>query len=241
MSKETFYYKFYGDKPFINFTGCKPVLQHMKIKVCGLNNAENIQQIAQLPIDMAGIIFYKNSPRNFTLDVEDLVPLKEADIKRVGVMVNPQIDEIINAVHDYELDYVQLHGEENPIFCADVKNLWQMSTIRSAKLIKAFAVDDDFDFNETAPFQRHVDLFLFDTKGEQRGGNGKTFNWEKLKEYHGMTPFLLSGGISLEHAQEVRELNIPQLYGVDINSKFESEPGIKKVEEVQQFIELIKN
>lgn len=212
----------------------------MKIKVCGLNNAENIKEIAQLPIDMAGIILYPKSPRNFTLETADLAPLSETGIKRVGVMVNPQMDEVINAVHDYELDFIQLHGEENPNFCMEIKRLWSLSTIRSAKIIKAFAVDDDFDFNVTNEFQRHVDLFLFDTKGEQRGGNGKTFNWEKLREYQGMTPFLLSGGIRLEHVPQLRELNIPQLYGVDINSGFESEPGVKKAAEVQKFVELLK-
>lgn len=212
----------------------------MKIKVCGLNNAENIQQIAQLPIDMAGIIFYKKSPRNFSLETADLEVLKENDIKRVGVMVNPQMDEVINRVHDYELDFVQLHGEENPNFCMEIKRLWSLSTIRSAKIIKAFAVDDDFDFNVTNEFQRHVDLFLFDTKGEQRGGTGKRFNWEKLREYQGMTPFLLSGGIRLEHALELRRLQIPQLYGVDINSGFESEPGVKKVVEVEAFVKKLK-
>ncbi|MFK7935370.1 MAG: phosphoribosylanthranilate isomerase [Saprospiraceae bacterium] len=213
----------------------------MKIKVCGLNNAENISELAQLPIDMAGIIFYPKSPRNFTLEVADLEVLTENDVNRVGVMVNPQMDEVINRVHDYELDFVQLHGDENPMFCAEIKRLWSLSTIRSAKIIKAFSIDDDFDFNATNEFQRYVDLFLFDTKGAQRGGNGKTFNWEKLREYQGMTPFLLSGGIRLEHAAQIRKLNVPQLYGVDINSGFESEAGVKKVAEVQKFVELLKN
>ncbi|MEL7020952.1 MAG: phosphoribosylanthranilate isomerase [Bacteroidota bacterium] len=213
----------------------------MKVKVCGLNNAENISSITQVPIDMAGIIFYPKSTRNFTLETADLEVLKDTGIKRVGVMVNPQMDEVINRVHDYQLDFVQLHGEENVTFCAEIRRLWSLSTIRSAKIIIAFAVDVEFDFNTTNEFQRYVDLFLFDTKGEQRGGNGRTFNWEKLREYQGMTPFMLSGGIRLEHALKIRALNIPQLYGVDINSGFESKPGVKKVDEVSTFVSLLKN
>ena len=213
----------------------------MRIKVCGLKEPENIKAILELPIDFIGLIFYEKSPRFVQKTPEDLAFLKETPIKKVGVFVNSEIDNLLNCVHDYELDFVQLHGNESVEFCQMLKDLWRLSSIRSAKIIKAFSIDNNFDFEELSNYERYCDLFLFDTKGKHPGGNGVTFDWFLLHNYKGITPFLLSGGIDESMAEQIKHLNFPQMYGVDINSKFETAPGLKAVEKVKQFVEVINS
>lgn len=217
----------------------------MKVKVCGMRDQENISDLIALPIDMIGFIFYPKSKR-FVGDNKGLdkwvVKHKEdfEEIQKVGVFVNAELEAILNAVHDYQLDFVQLHGTESPEYCAEITSLWRVSTLRKAKLIKAFQVDDDFDFTSTEPYSAFCSYFIFDTKGKDFGGNGITFNWEVLDNYNGVTPFLLSGGIDLGMEDEIRSLTHPQLVGVDINSKFENEPALKDITKVNLFLQKIK-
>ncbi len=216
----------------------------MKIKVCGLNDPANIEELAQLPIDFMGFIFYKKSPRN-ALDVklEKWIVKNEnvlGKIKRVGVFVNAELEEILNKVHDFELDYVQLHGNESPEYCREIQSFWGASTLRSARFIKTFAVDADFDFARTQAYEGICSLFLFDTKTPQYGGSGVRFDWQLLEKYKGNTPFLLSGGIGEGDAAAIRGLNFLQLYGVDVNSRFEVKPGVKDVEKVKRFLEALE-
>lgn len=213
----------------------------MKVKVCGMRSPDNIKALAALPIDLIGFIFYPPSKR-FVGEVEELPNwLAESGellkgIGRVGVFVNAEVDEILNRVHDYDLDYVQLHGEESPEYCRELHRFWQYSSVRKAKLIKAFSVDEDFDFRQTQAYASYCAFFLFDTKGPNYGGNGAPFNWELLKQYNGAIPFLLSGGIDEDMAVAIRQLDLPQLSGVDINSRFETAPGEKDVEKVGRFL-----
>jgi phosphoribosylanthranilate isomerase len=216
----------------------------MKIKVCGLNEPVNIEALANLLIDFIGFIFYKKSPRhvrdgNFRTWISESRDVF-GKVKRVGVFVNAEIEEILNKVHDFELDYVQLHGEESPEYCREIQSFWAASTLRSARFIKAFAVDTDFDFARTQEYEGICSLFLFDTKTVQHGGSGVSFDWQLLEKYKGNTPFLLSGGIGEEDAAAIRGLNFPQLYGVDVNSRFEVKPGVKDVEKVKRFIEALE-
>ncbi len=216
----------------------------MKIKVCGLNDPANIEELAHLPIDFMGFIFYKKSPRyardgNFRTWMAGNRNVL-GKIKRVGVFVNAEIEEILNKVHDFELDYVQLHGEESPEYCREIQSFWATSTLRSARFIKAFAVDADLDFAQTRAYEGICSLFLFDTKTPQHGGSGLSFDWQLLEKYKENTPFLLSGGIGEEDAAAIRGLNFPQLYGVDVNSRFEVKPGVKDVEKVGRFLEALE-
>ncbi|MEL6719949.1 MAG: phosphoribosylanthranilate isomerase [Bacteroidota bacterium] len=215
----------------------------MKVKVCGLRAEENIKQLQKLPIDMMGFIFYKGSPRNMS----DQAALKELladdnwnpEIKKVGVFVNAQIHDVLHEVHDFHLDYVQLHGNESPEYCHELNTLWSISSVRQAKIIKAFSIADAIDFQEVQRYESHCAFFLFDTKGKNPGGNGIHFDWQLLDNYRGITPFLLSGGISEEDVTDLRKLQVPQLYGVDVNSKFEIEPGLKDVKRIEQFVKLL--
>ncbi|MBK7872825.1 MAG: phosphoribosylanthranilate isomerase [Saprospiraceae bacterium] len=216
----------------------------MKVKVCGLNDSTNIEELAQLPIDFMGFIFYKKSPRNALDGKFEKWISKNGNvlgkIKRVGVFVNAEIEEILNKVHDFELDYVQLHGEESPGYCKEIQSFWAASTLRSARFIKAFAVDADFDFAQTRAYEGICSLFLFDTKTAQHGGSGVSFDWQLLEKYKGNTPFLLSGGIDEEDAEAIRALDFPKLYGVDVNSRFELKPGVKDIDKIKRFLEALE-
>lgn len=219
----------------------------MKIKVCGMRDPENIKAMLDLPIDYMGFIFYENSPRAVKEDsglkkwLEDHQE-KFGDIKRVGVFVNAEIDEILNTVHDYKLDYVQLHGSERPEYCRELLAFYEMSsTLREAALIKAFSVDENFDFNQTNPYSGLCKYFLFDTKSAAPGGSGQRFDWALLDRYQGTTPFILAGGIGPEHADNIRRFPHPQLHGVDLNSRFEIEPGLKSVEKIRAFVTTLKS
>ncbi len=216
----------------------------MKVKVCGLRDPENIEALAKLPIDFMGFIFYKKSPRNVTGDkLEKWLHKNGAvlgNIKRVGVFVNAEIEEILNRVHDFGLDYVQLHGNESPGYCREIQSFWAASTLKNARFIKAFAVDAEFDFEQTRAYEGICSLFLFDTKTPQHGGSGVSFDWNLLEKYKGNTPFLLSGGIDEGDAEAIKQLNIPQLYGVDVNSRFEVQPGVKDVEKLGRFLEKLE-
>ncbi len=211
----------------------------MKIKVCGLRETENIRQLQQLPIDYMGFIFYEPSSRavNKQDDLKELLAENwNSDIAKVGVVVNTEIDEVLNLVHDYKLNYIQLHGEESLEYMQSLNRIWDIGTMHSARLIKAFSIGNDFYYEKIQPYEQFCDLFIFDTKGKNPGGNGTIFDWSLLKKYRGMKPFLLSGGIDLETAVAIRQLNFPQLIGVDINSRFETKPALKDVSKVSDFI-----
>ena len=210
----------------------------MKIKVCGLRDRANLAEIARLPVDLLGLIFYGDSPRNVDettgAALGDLSELT-TDQGLVGVFVNAEVSEILQKVAAYRLDYAQLHGNESADYCASLKQVWP-----SLKVIKAFSVDADFDFDTTAAYERHVDYFLFDTKGAAHGGNGQQFDWSLLKKYQGFRQFFVSGGIGPDDAAAVRQLNFPQLAGIDVNSGFERAPGEKDVAQLAAFVRAVK-
>ena len=209
----------------------------MKIKICGLRQAENIQSLLPLQPDYMGFIFYEKSKRYAGKNVGRVSnPTDVKDSKKpikTGVFVNEELNKIKTIIERHALDAVQLHGDESPEFCKKIKN-------EHVEVIKVFSVDDDFDFSTTKKYEPVCDLFLFDTKGKERGGNGIAFNWTILNNYKGEKPFFLSGGIGPEDAAEIKKINHPKLFGVDINSRFELEPGLKDVEAVKKFFNEIK-
>nr|WP_294939070.1 phosphoribosylanthranilate isomerase [uncultured Flavobacterium sp.] len=180
--------------------------------------SENIQDVAQLQPDYLGFIFYEKSPRFFKGEI----PILPKSTQKVGVFVDAYLDDILNKINRFNLQIVQLHGNETPEFC----KLFQHMDI---EIIKVFSVDDNFNFETITPYESVCDYFLFDTKGEKPGGNGKTFNWQLLENYVSKKPIFLSGGIGLAEIQKIKEMNLP-IYAIDINSKFETEPGLKNIE-----------
>lgn len=213
----------------------------MKIKVCGLKFPENIEAVLSLPVEFIGLIFYPKSPRFAESPALEKWLNKHASkfeqVSKVGVFVNAEIEQVLNAVHDYQLDFVQLHGNESPEYCQELKQYWDISSLRHAKIIKAFGVDEHFDFAETQAYARWCAYFLFDTPGPQHGGSGVVFDWSLLQNYEGVTPFFLSGGIDEDSAKAIRKLKLPSLVGIDLNSRFETEPGVKDVEKIKRFLE----
>lgn len=194
-----------------------------------MREAQNIQSVAGYKPNLMGFIFYEKSPRfvghNFTMP-----ELLNADIKRVGVFVNESIDEVLRLVRQHQLGMVQFHGDESADFA---KALFE----NKIKVMKAFRIDEHFDFNDTLSYEPYVDYFLFDTKGQHYGGNAVRFNWNLLQQYKGNVPFLLSGGIKQEHMQEVKTFKHSQFKGIDVNSGVELSAGLKDIDKVKEIIE----
>jgi len=217
----------------------------MKLKVCGMKFTENIQQVAALQPDYLGFIFYEKSKRNF----EGIIPTFPKIIKKTGVFVNEYLEIVVSLAEEYQLEAIQLHGEESVEYIKELKSqielsqeLYQSEKSKLGKkkiveIIKVFGIKDQFDFDILKPFLEVVDYFLFDTKGNEKGGNGIHFNWQLLKNYPFSKPFFLSGGIGLddvEKLQEILQSNLP-IYGLDVNSKFEIETGKKNIELLKKF------
>jgi phosphoribosylanthranilate isomerase len=207
-------------------------MDKMKVKVCGMNNKQNITEVASLGTDLIGLIFFDKSPRGVKKGDVDSAFVKELKISKVGVFVNEALEVVLQIAKEYELNYLQLHGNESPEYCQRVKE-------SGYKVWKAFSVGESIDTEQLKQYEGVVDLFLFDTKGKNYGGNGMKFNWEALNEYNLSKPFMLSGGLTLKDAENVSGLEFDKLWGVDLNSGFELEPGRKKPNEIEEFIKRI--
>lgn len=205
----------------------------MKLKVCGMRDVENIKALVELKPDFIGFIFYDKSPRYVRTDLDvEFINSIPREIKKVGVFVNATVDFILQNVRKYGLNYVQLHGNEMPDFCRNLR-------LKGVNIIKAFRVDNDFVFGQVNNYKPHVDFFLFDAKGDGYGGNGIAFDWSILKKYDNQKPYFLAGGISLENI-DVLESIVPQPYAMDINSKFEIEPALKDIEKLEELLDKIR-
>ena len=199
----------------------------MIVKVCGMRDAANIRQLEALGIDWMGMIFWPKSKRYVSTPPVYL----PQHVRKVGVFVDASLDAIRQHVEDYQLDIVQLHGQESPE---------TLKTLKPLTLIKAFNIATPEDLQKTVAYEGLADYFLFDTKGKSVGGNGEKFDWSVLDSYQGETPFLLSGGIGSEDAQDVKTFHHPKCIGIDLNSRFETEPGLKDITKLKQFLEAIR-
>jgi phosphoribosylanthranilate isomerase len=201
----------------------------MNIKVCGITQLKQLQQLEAMEIDYAGLIFYADSPR-YVVDLLKPKELKNADfeLQKVGVFVNASYDEIMEQVDAYDLNMVQLHGDESPELCEDLSD--------EVEVIKAFRVGAGDNIDQlVADYDAVCDFYLFDTKGETAGGTGKQFDWTVLEKAKIEKPFFLSGGIGLEDVDRIRKMKHVDFFAVDINSRFEVSPGVKDIKQVLQF------
>lgn len=198
-----------------------------------MKETENITEISALQPDYLGFIFWEKSKRNMTLDA---IPELPETIKKVGVFVDASIQEIAAKINQYQLDVIQLQGNESVIFCRNVKKL-------GVEVIKVFSMASTFNFSLVKEYVLAVDYFLFDTKGKLPGGNGVTFDWKILENYHCDTPYFLSGGIGTTEIDGLKEfLKSPaakKCYAIDVNSRFEKKPGIKNKIKLQKFKKLL--
>lgn len=204
----------------------------LKIKVCGMTQASNIAAVASLQPAYLGFIFYPKSPRCISEVSAELIKYVPSSIQTTGVFVDEEIDKVKAHVYKYNLKAVQLHGHESPEYCKEIK-------ATGVEVIKAFGVNEDFDFLQLETYLNVVDKFLFDTQTPQHGGSGKVFDWTLLAKYTFDKPYFLSGGIDLSNVATIKKIEDPRLYAIDVNSKFELEPGLKDIEKLKEFFKEI--
>lgn len=196
-----------------------------------MKDPENIRQVAALQPDYMGLIFWPHSPRFF----DGKLPALPDTLKKTGVFVNATLETAVSLTEQYQLQALQLHGQESPELCRQLKT---HPLTKHTELIKVFSVNETFNFEAIAPYETVCDYFLFDTKGKLPGGNGTVFNWEVLQDYPSKKPFFLSGGIGPEaiaHIKDILKTTLP-VYAIDVNSKFEVHPGIKDITQLERFI-----
>ncbi len=199
----------------------------LKLKVCGSTDPENIKQLVKLGPDMIGLIFYSSSQRDVSSkNATEICETIPSHIKRIGVFVDSDLNFIEETIIRYKLDLIQLYHEDISSF-QDLRS--------KVKIIKAISVNTGADILKTDNYIHQSDFFLFDTKGEKPGGNGIKFDWRIIENYKGKIPFLLSGGIGPNDAESIKQIYHEQFFGIDINSKFEIEPGIKNIETIHHF------
>jgi phosphoribosylanthranilate isomerase len=229
--------------------------ENMKLKVCGMKYQDNIEHVAALQPDYLGFIFYEKSARHF----DSIIPKLPKSIKKVGVFVDANLEKVIENIKKHNLQAVQLHGDETPEYCLKLKRHYEEKNdevISSKKtdchdfsqksrndknieIIKVFSIKNEFNFEVLKPYELVCDYYLFDTKGKLPGGNGFTFDWSVLNTYSSTKPFFLSGGIGLNETEKIKEFKQSEAskycYAIDVNSKFEMEPGLKNIEKLNEF------
>ena len=204
----------------------------LKLKICGMREPGNIEEVESLEPDYMGFIFYEKSKRFVAeLDPATLSTMPE-NIGRVGVFVNHDLKEVVQLAEKFSLNLLQLHGNESAAYVTELKQLLEGSSI---KLMKAFGIDENFDFAALNEYESEVDYFLFDTQTPDHGGSGKLFNWKLLNGYTLDKPYFLSGGIGLDSVEALKTIDDKRLFAVDVNSKFETEPGIKDIIKLKEF------
>lgn len=208
-------------------------MSQMIIKVCGMREPENIREVEQLGIDWMGFIFYEKSKRH----VPTLPAYMPSQAKRIGVFVDYSIEEIAAKVEEFQFDGVQLHGSESPEFCEALRQ----NVDRPILINKAFGILTEEDLVATATYEGKCDYYVFDTKTPAKGGSGHAFDWHVLDQYQGSTPFLLSGGLSLDNLNELLQFHHEKMAGVDLNSKFEISPALKDASLLDLYIKTVRN
>lgn len=221
-----------------------------------MREPDNIRAVSELGIDLMGFIFYPKSPRYVQMissragiipdySIERLngkgsVNVDNTQPKRVGVFVDDMPQNIITRVYNYNLDYIQLHGDEPRETCENLRATLDPDIHKGIKIIKAISVNVPEDIDKCKDYVGAVDMFLFDTQCKTVGGSGEQFDWSVLNRYDGDVPFILSGGIGPDDAECVKAFHHPQFAGIDLNSRFEISPALKDVDKLQTFINQVR-
>lgn len=206
---------------------------NVKIKVCGMREPQNIKDIEACDVDILGFIFYEKSARYVGEDFDSKI-LTNCKKQTAGVFVNHTIDYVLQKQNMYNLNYVQIHGNETPEYCKHLQAQTQ------ACIVKAFLIDELFKESILHDFANYCDYFLFDTKTQAYGGSGQKFDWEVLTNMDIPKPFFLSGGISPNDVESIKSIHNPNLFCLDINSQFEIQPALKNVDAVHSFAQQIR-
>ena len=206
-------------------------MMKLRFKICGMKVPANILEVAALQPDYMGFIYYKQSKRYAGELSAGLLRELPLNIKKTGVFVNESLSVVAEFVTEFGFSAIQLHGAETVEYCLKLKQTVPEGT----ELIKAFGVDEDFDFGRLKAYEEVVDYFLFDTQTPGHGGSGKVFNWNLLDRYELDKPYFLSGGIGPEHVEDISNIKDKRLYAIDVNSRFELEPGLKQIDKLNDF------
>lgn len=211
----------------------------MRIKVCGMTSAEQVEKLDEMGVEFAGFIFYPKSPRYVYkfMPRPAIKKIRGKGINKVGVFVNAPVEEVLEAVDDCGLYIVQLHGDETPRYCEKIANY--------VTVVKAFRLrEDDNVLWKIKDYRDIADMFLFDTEGAGYGGTGKKFDWTLLQGLNIGKPFFLSGGIDPGDTDKLKSFAADpvakDLFSLDVNSKFELSPGVKDMNKLADFITSIK-
>ena len=225
--------------------------ERIAIKVCGMRDGENIRQVAELGANYIGMIFWGKSPRNVTMisTHAGIIPDRansqlstfSSQFKRVGVFVDEMPQNIITRVVNYKLDVVQMHGHEQPTVIRNLRATLDPDIRANIQFWKAISISNRSDLDICKDYEDCVDAFVFDTKCACMGGSGQQFDWSVLADYNGEKPFLLSGGIGPDDAERIKAFHHPKCMGIDLNSRFETEPGLKDINKLKAFIQTIRS
>ncbi|MBH1959676.1 MAG: phosphoribosylanthranilate isomerase [Flavobacteriia bacterium] len=206
----------------------------MKLKVCGLTKLNEVQELIDLKTDFLGFIFYPKSPRYVLnhLSLSQIYGIKHSG--KVGVFVNESVENIAAIAQDAALNFIQLHGDEDENYIDELRSILN-SEIKIIKVIRVGSQSIE-ELQKTINHQRTVNYILFDTDAKAFGGTGKTFDWQILDGLEITKPYFLSGGISLDNFNEIKKIE-EHPFALDINSKFETEPGVKDLQKIKQLYE----
>lgn len=203
------------------------------IKVCGMRDAQNIREIDAIEgVDMIGLIFWPGSKR-YVAEKPEYLP---QNAMRAGVFVDADLDEVVAKVKEYDLGIVQMHGEENLAYVSELRKMLLAADCKLPKIVKAIPVSSRSSVLKAMMWDGYVDGILFETPTNGYGGSGVSFDWSLLSSYRARTPFFLTGGIGPQSLEALKEFEHPQWIGVDLNSRFETAPGVKDVEAVSHFV-----
>lgn len=209
----------------------------MIIKVCGMRDAQNIRDVDALGVDMMGFIFWPPSKR-FVAEKPAYLP---DHAKRVGVFVNAAPEDIAEMVREYGLGYVQLHGDEDLAYVSRLRTALAATGMPIPRIVRAIAVDSRSQVLKAMMWDGYVDGMLFETPTNGYGGSGQSFDWSLLSSYRGRTPFFLAGGIGPKSLESLKVFEHPMWLGIDLNSRFETAPGVKDAAALKTFIEEIRS
>lgn len=217
-----------------------PSLNKAKLKICGMRKPANIAAVIELQPDYMGFLMYPGSKRFIAGLDPSVVKAIPGAIKTTGVFVDEEPEAVKAAVELYHFKAVQLHGKESPDYCRKLKvALAAGNAGNPVEIVKAFGIDESFDFSILSAYENDVDYFLFDTQTAEHGGSGKSFNWRLLENYTLNKPYFLSGGIGPEHVQELQQISDSRFYAMDVNSRFELSPALKDIATLTQFKQLL--
>lgn len=210
----------------------------MRLKVCGMTRIDQLKALEDIGVDYAGLIFYSRSPRYVLKNglTPSLIKHEKLSINRVGVFVNESIENVLQIADEWKLHMVQLHGDESPMYCEQIS--------KHVTTIKAFRIGENEKITyKSYPYVDHTDMFLFDTKSKQYGGSGQKFEWTQLKQQSSLKSYFLSGGIGPDDVEDVKQFckGEQNLFSLDVNSIFETSPGVKDISKVKLFNEEIKS